>query len=115
MCIHSLTHTAICCGQELHLPVFVVPNSPISPGAGPPRPEGQREGHRQQIAQSSQSLGFWGNSGGHMLGGVARPWQGGEMIGQLRGSPAGRVLWAGSLVTHGFWETAGHTGDLLCL
>lgn len=24
------------------------------------------------------------------------------------------MLWAGSLVTHGFWESAGCTGDLVC-
>lgn len=34
--------------------------------------------------------------------------------GQLRGSPAGRMPWAGCLVIHGFWELAGYTGDFVC-
>lgn len=73
------TRSQLLCLEALHLPVSGAPTSPVSLGTGPPRPEGQREGHCQQIIlQNSISLGFWGNSGGHMFGGVARPWQGEE-------------------------------------
>lgn len=77
------THSHLLWPGTLCSPVSGTPTSAVPPGTGPPQPEGQREGHCQQISQSSPSLGFWGNSGGHMLGVVARPWEGEGVKGQF--------------------------------
>ena len=53
------------------------------------------------LGEFRRSHGGWG---GQALAGR------GGREGSSEGSPAGRMCWAGPLVTHSFWETAGHTG-----
>lgn len=54
-----------------------------TPGLGHHSREGLGRGHgapsASQSHRASLSLGFWGNSGGHMLRRVARPWRGNEV------------------------------------
>lgn len=75
------------------------------------------DGGRDTVSKSPRAAQAWAFRGIQAVtcwvGGQA--WQGeeGERA-ALRVPYRTDVLWAGSLVTHGFWESAGYTRDLVC-